>query len=60
MQRVEERQEISADAEEDALLFHNWLLENQQPAVNQHLTVRRIEDSGKACDNPAFRAAAKQ
>lgn len=47
----EGEQEISADAEEDALLFCNWLLESRQPAINQHLTFRRSGDSGKACDN---------
>lgn len=47
----EGEQELSADAEEDALLFHNWLLVSRQPAINQHLTLRRLEDSGKVCDN---------
>lgn len=42
---------MSADAEEDALLVRNWLLEARQPAINQHLMIRGLEDSGKQCDS---------
>lgn len=34
----------------DAVMLDNWVLEGRL-AMNQHLMIRRLEDSGKVCDS---------
>lgn len=36
---------------EDAVLVDNWLLKSWQPAMNQQLMIRRLEDSGKVFES---------